>query len=118
MSDKLKTVILRTYENPMEANIAKARLEEAGIQSILSGENVTLVIPTFNSNSSGVRLSIDEKDVLRAKEILAEDITQDDDSEFWKIKCTHCNSDNVSKVKPIKLKFSWLRLLKTILLIQ
>ena len=119
MSDKLKTVVLNSYENPMEADIAKARLEEAGIQSIISGENSNMVIPSFNTTSTGVRLYVEEKDVEKAKEILAEETTmQDEDSEFWKIKCPHCGSDNVTKVMPIKQKFSWLRLLKTLLLIS
>ena len=118
MSDKLKTVVLRTYDNPMEANLAKARLEEAGIMSVVAGENVTMVLPSLNTNTSGIRLSVDESDYVRAGEILAEEIIQNDDSEFWKIKCQHCGSDNVTKVNPIKQKFSWSRLLKTILLIS
>lgn len=68
-----KIVVYRTFENPMEANIVKSRLLDAGFECFLSGENVALVYPVFNTSISGVQLHVFEKDVHAIDQFLTED---------------------------------------------
>ncbi|WP_293301853.1 DUF2007 domain-containing protein [Pedobacter sp. UBA4863] len=68
-----KIVVYKTFENPMEANIVKTRLLDAGFECFLSGENVALVYPVFNTSISGVQLHVFEKDVHAIEQFLAED---------------------------------------------
>ncbi|MDQ8005625.1 MAG: DUF2007 domain-containing protein [Pedobacter sp.] len=68
-----KIVVYKTFENPMEANIVKSRLLDAGFECFLSGENVALVYPVFNTSISGVQLHVFEKDVHAIDQFLTED---------------------------------------------
>ena len=68
-----KIVVYKTFENPMEANIVKSRLLDAGFECFLSGENAALVYPVFNTSISGVQLHVFEKDVHAIEQFLTED---------------------------------------------
>lgn len=71
MEDKI--VVYKTFENPMEANIVKARLLEAGFECFLTGENAALVYPVFDTSISGIQLHVFEKDVEAISQFLTED---------------------------------------------
>lgn len=68
-----KIVIYKTFENPIEANIVKARLLDAGFECFLTGENTALVYPVFDTSISGVQLHVFEKDVHAIDQFLTED---------------------------------------------
>lgn len=71
MTDKI--VVYKTFENPMEANIVKARLLDAGFDCFLTGENAALVYPVFDVSISGIQLHVFEKDVHAIDKFLTED---------------------------------------------
>jgi hypothetical protein len=71
MEDKI--VVYKTFENPMEANIVKARLLDAGFECFLTGENAALVYPVFDTSISGIQLHVFEKDVEAISQFLTED---------------------------------------------
>ncbi len=60
-----KTIILFTYNDILEANIAMEKLKENGIESFLNDENVMGLDPI-----GGVELKIFEKDKVAAKKII------------------------------------------------
>ncbi|MFN0257361.1 putative signal transducing protein [Pedobacter ureilyticus] len=68
-----KIVVYKTFENPMEANIVKSRLLDAGFECFLTGENAALVYPVFDTSISGVQLHVFEKDVHAIEQFLTED---------------------------------------------
>ena len=66
MDDKLVTIA--EFETVFEAELAKVRLEEAGINaSVLGGDLVAMMVPLQQVR---VELQVLETDVDRAKEIL------------------------------------------------
>ena len=60
-----KTIILFTYNDILEANIAMEKLKENGIESFLNDENVMGLDPI-----GGVELKIFEKDKVAAEKII------------------------------------------------
>ncbi|WP_343535134.1 DUF2007 domain-containing protein [Pedobacter sp.] len=68
-----KIVVYTTFESPMEANIVKTRLQDAGFECFLTGENAALVYPVFDTSISGIQLHVFEKDVEAISRLLAED---------------------------------------------
>ncbi len=71
MEDKI--VVYKTFESPMEANIVKARLLDAGFECFLTGENAALVYPVFDTSISGIQLHVFERDVEAIGQFLTED---------------------------------------------
>jgi Putative prokaryotic signal transducing protein len=71
MEDKI--VVYKTFENPMEANIVKARLQDAGFECFLTGENAALVYPVFDTSISGIQLHVFEGEVEAINRFLTED---------------------------------------------
>ncbi len=68
-----KIVVYKTFENPMEANIVKSRLLDAGFECFLTGENAALVYPVFDTSISGIQLHVFERDVDAINQFLIED---------------------------------------------
>ena len=60
-----KTIILFTFNDILEANIAMEKLKENGIESFLNDENVMGLDPI-----GGVELKIFEKDKVAAEKII------------------------------------------------
>ncbi len=64
-------LVLLTHAGPMEANIARAALESAGIFSVLQGEHAA-AIDTRIGQLEGVGVLVRRADFERAREVLAE----------------------------------------------
>jgi hypothetical protein len=67
MSDEL--VVVKTFWQASEAHLAKAKLEEAGIQAFLDNEFSVTMTPHL-ANPSGVRLLVKRGDAQKATEFL------------------------------------------------
>ncbi len=67
MSEELVTV--ETFWNVSEAHLAKALLQEAGIQTFLENENAVMMTPHL-ADPCGVRLLVKQKDAEQAREFL------------------------------------------------
>lgn len=52
------TIVYSTYYNPIEANIIRARLQDAGIDCFLADENVATLNPFYNQAIGGVKLIV------------------------------------------------------------
>ena len=67
----MKIVKLKTFQDPIEANIVKCRLESEDIECFLTNENVSRLIPHFAYMfDAGIQLMINEDDLEKASEIL------------------------------------------------
>lgn len=109
MSDKI--IVYRTFYNPIEANIIKAKLEDADIACFLTDENIATIQPLFNQAVGGVKLNVFEKDVLTIDTLLVDnelEIAEEDQAENADIiTCEKCGSTNVSYGLATKNKYSW-----------
>ncbi len=81
MREDQKLVQIAEFENAFDAELSKVMLENAGIESIVVGEDIGTIKP-FSTTSFNVELQVFEKDVERAKEILAkQEPLEDEDSD-------------------------------------
>jgi hypothetical protein len=67
-------VTLRTFRYPIEADLAKAKLEGAGIPAVLVDDNLASV---YSGAVPGIRLQVAESDLASAREALREDHSAD-----------------------------------------
>lgn len=67
---KTKTVCLRKYDNPIDAQIALGRLESEGIFGFLANQNDINLYPSLTLGGEGIQLRIREEDAIRAQQIL------------------------------------------------
>lgn len=98
-----RTTVYRTYYNPMEANIIRAKLEDAGFACFLADENVATLNPLYNQAIGGVKLVVFERDVEAIDQLLQEDsdysldleTSEFADAEATNVVCERCGSKNV-----------------------
>jgi rubredoxin len=86
----MNIIRLTTCENSFEAHMIKNRLENDGIESFLTNENFSSLMPNYNRIfGSGVQVMIFEKDLPLASEILGL-------NKKTEIICPACGSRNIS----------------------
>ena len=74
---------IMSFSNDFEAEIVKAKLSEAGIESVIFRDTIGELYPSLN-NSLGIKLFVHQNDAAKAKELLdsesglEDDITDDD----------------------------------------
>ena len=77
MHEDEKLVAIQEFESEFDAELAKQVLENAGIKSVVFGEDLVTMLPHINAIR--VELRVFERDVERAKQILAEKEPLEDD---------------------------------------
>ena len=116
MDDKLITVLTVTY--PHEFVVIRGRLESEGIECFVQDELIVQVNPFYSNALGGIKLQVRESDYSQAVEIIGQDasdclesgepIVMNDANvkDDTGIKCPHCGSMEVSKVKLSKKVFA------------
>ncbi len=66
-----KLVTAETFNDPVQAELARTRLEEAGIPTCLNGEATTGAFMGLGGSFATVKLEVREEDLERARELLA-----------------------------------------------
>ena len=88
MRDDQELVAIAEYEAEFDAELARTTLEDAGIQAVVFGPDLTTMLPHINAIR--IELRVFEDDVEKAKQILAEkhpledyddEETEDEDNE-------------------------------------
>ncbi|MDH4201956.1 MAG: DUF2007 domain-containing protein [Phycisphaerae bacterium] len=69
MRDDQKLVPIAEFEGSFDAELAKLALENAGIESVVFGEDLLAVLPHINAIK--VELRVFEADAERARQVLA-----------------------------------------------
>lgn len=67
-----ETVVIKAFQEPLEANLARMRLEAEGIPCFLADENIVGIQPFYNLPVGGIKLTVREADAERAEAILSE----------------------------------------------
>lgn len=73
MEDQDEIVVFKRFDNNIDANLAKTKLDAYGIPCFLTDENLTNLYPMQNTILFGVRLHIFKQDETRVKQVLEED---------------------------------------------
>jgi DNA-directed RNA polymerase subunit RPC12/RpoP len=83
----------KTFDNSIDAHILKIKLESEGITCFLFDENIVSVNPLYSNLIGGIKLKINEEDLILAKNIVLEleqtPYTTDDEQV---ISCPKCDS--------------------------
>ena len=112
----MKQVSIAKYSDSFQANIAKTRLENAGIFCRINNENLINTVWMSSEVVGGLELMVDEEDAEKAKEVLEINFDIDEDTEFITeesgldesetVKCPKCGSLTVlQSVRPAFLSF-------------
>lgn len=108
MKEQDEIVVLRNFDDAIDANIAKTKLDAYGIPCFLTEENMAGLYPGQNAFPFRVRLHVFKKDVEEASQILFEKNLQIDTSDLI---CPRCQSKTVQRDFPKKFSVKPLRLL-------
>lgn len=124
-----KIIVFETFYNPIEANIVKSRLMDAGVQCFLSDENTITINPLYTQALGGVKLHLFERDIATARDILQDEgieaalnevVEEDFESPTGEIQslttCPDCGSTNVGYVQATKRRFGLLTVIVSFLL--
>src|SRR6188508_1006516 len=68
-------VALESFRTVHDAALARSRLEAGGIQSWLKDEHINNVLPWLTTAVGGVKLLVDERDLIEARNALRGDAT-------------------------------------------
>ena len=81
MHEDEKLVTIAKFESGFDAELAKVTLENAGIESVVFGEDLVVNMPTIEPIY--IELKVFEKDADRANQVLAEKtpLNEDDSNE-------------------------------------
>ena len=77
MRDDEQLVTIAKFESGFDAELAKLELDNAGIESVVLGDNLTVNLPEIELIR--IELQVFEKDIERAKEILAKKMEDEGD---------------------------------------
>jgi transposase-like protein len=108
-----RLVTVRTFAAPWAAQLARARLEAAGIEAVVADEHLSRMI-TINT-VGGARLQVRERDAAAAVEVLSREaalpelylVTEEDAA---RPRCPGCKSDRIAFERWSRLGFvsSWI----------
>ena len=86
-------ITVKTFDNPMDAHIAKTKLEDMEIICCLFDENMVGMNPMFSQMAGGIKLNVLQQDAEKALTILQEMENLPVLSDDGKIvKCPRCES--------------------------
>lgn len=87
----MKTTILTTCNNNIEASMVQSLLEIEGIQSILTNESYTSLYPGMNGTlGSGIDILVSDEDFERASQLI--------NTIDRTVHCPKCNSKEVHQI--------------------
>lgn len=72
----MPTETIATYDAPGAAYLAKTRLEAAGIQSAIVGEDMAHLTSFFSPNAHRIELRVEAADAEEARTILEDDVQE------------------------------------------
>lgn len=111
MQDHDDIIVFRKFDNAIEANIAKSKLDAYGIPCFLTEENMANLYPgASNLMNFNVRLHLFGHDAERARIIMSENNLQVDDDSLTR--CPRCRSANIERDFPKKLTLKFMSALR------
>lgn len=106
MQDRDDIIVYKRFDNVIDANIAKSKLDAYGVPSFLTEENMASLYPgASNMMNSNVRMHIFSHDLERVKQIMHETTLSADQDSI--LVCPNCGSKNIERDFPKKLTESF-----------
>lgn len=65
-------ITFKTFDNSIDAHMLKIKLESEGITCFLFDENIVTVNPLYSNLVGGIKLKINEEDLVHAKNVVFE----------------------------------------------
>lgn len=91
-------ITIKTFDNPIEANIMKSKLLNEGIQCFLFDEHIVEMNPLYNITVGGIKLKIAPSDKEKATEIIqAYHQAEITNEEGEVVECPSCQSKEFHK---------------------
>ena len=97
-------VIVDIFNQPLEAHLAKMRLDSAGIHSEIIDENIVGIQPLYSIAVGGVKLVVSKSDENEARNILEKN--REEQKEYVAViqnQCPVCQSENINRNMPIRI---------------
>ena len=89
-------ITFKTFDNSIDAHILKIKLESEGITCFLFDENIVSVNPLYSNLVGGIKLKINEEDLVHAKNVLFElEQTPYTTEDEQIITCPKCQSTHI-----------------------
>ena len=93
-------VTLRAYRDPLDADLAKARLDSAGIPAFVFDQHLVGIYWLYSRAIGGVKVKVEASDLERATQILDEDLSAELEEELGSEAeetelCPACGSDEI-----------------------
>lgn len=105
-------VTLNSYNNYIEAHIAKGVLEEQNIRCWLKDENTVTIDPILTNAIGGIKVMVAKQDAQRGWEIL----TQLKKEQKMAVICPSCGSNNIELVSTPRKPINWISAISTFFL--
>lgn len=97
-------VLVQTYQNYIDAHIAKGQLEEAGIDCWLKDEHTVTTNPMWTNAVGGIKLMV----VAHQQEAAKAALLQLLEEKRMRMACIKCGSHNVEYVSTPRKASNWL----------
>jgi hypothetical protein len=105
MREKLVTVA--SYSTPLDAHMAKSRLDSAGIDSLIFDEHTIAMNWLYSNLIGGVKIKVPEEDLEDARSVLGLDGVEVEAEDSWGT-CPQCDSNDVEFIADKRGAFlSW-----------
>ncbi|GAA0194794.1 hypothetical protein GCM10009122_58580 [Fulvivirga kasyanovii] len=89
----MRLITLKTFDNSIEANLLRSKLESEGVLCFLFDENMVSLNPLYNLTLGGIKLKIREADAQKALQIIEEvETTPFTDEQDRQVRCPVCQS--------------------------
>lgn len=92
----MKLVLLKTFENIIDARLFASKLESEGVQTYIENEHTITIDPLLSNALGGIRVMVTESDYLIAHKLLTEySNTAIVDEEGVEMTCPKCGSESI-----------------------
>jgi predicted RNA-binding Zn-ribbon protein involved in translation (DUF1610 family) len=105
-------VVINSYNNYVDAHIARGVLEEQGIQCWLQDENTVTIDPILTNAVGGIKIMVAKEDSEKALDILSQLKKEHQQS----LVCPHCGSHTIELVSTPRKTSNWFSSVATFLL--
>jgi len=105
-------ILLNSYNNYIEAHIARGVLEEEGISCWLKDENTVTIDPILTNAVGGIKIMVPRADAPRAWEILS-GLNKE---QKLAVVCPQCGSHDIELVSTPRKAINWLSAVSTFFL--
>ena len=100
----MRYIPIHAFDNYVEANIIRSRLELEDIVCWLKDENTVTIDPILTNAIGGIKLMVPESQVDRALELLRQFRSEKQSM----IKCPRCKSSNVELITTPRKSSNWI----------